>query len=50
METVSEHKGEKTKATKVAIFVAFCLAVSKAVVGFIIFCSGFYFRYCSIIF
>ena len=35
METVSEHKREKTKATKVAIFVAFCLAVSKAVVGFI---------------
>lgn len=28
-------KGEKTKATKVAITVAFCLAVSKAVVGFI---------------
>lgn len=28
-------KGEKTKATKVAITVAFCLAVSKAVVGFV---------------
>lgn len=29
------RKGEKTKATKVAITVAFCLAVSKAVVGFV---------------
>ena len=29
------NKGEKTKATKVAITVAFCLAVSKAVVGFV---------------
>jgi len=28
-------KGEKTRATKVAITVAFCLAVSKAVVGFV---------------
>ena len=29
------NKGEKTKATKVAITVAFCLAVSKAIVGFV---------------
>ena len=29
------NKGEKTRATKVAITVAFCLAVSKAVVGFV---------------
>ena len=35
MEEVSNQKGEKTKATKVAISVAFCLAVSKAVVGFL---------------
>lgn len=32
---VTVKKGEKTKATKVAITVAFCLAVSKAVVGFV---------------
>lgn len=35
MEEVSNQKGEKTKATKVAISVAFCLAVSKAAVGFL---------------